>query len=149
LSLNNPLSYIDPSGLWTLQGGASFSGTIWGISGNLGFGIAFDDKGNIAPYASWALGSGFGAGFVAGGQIQQSDAESVCDLAGPFNSASIGVGEGTAGSIEFFNGFGSNGQPVVGKGFTLGAGVGAGGSITRGPTHIPIVFHPPSAPAGY
>jgi RHS repeat-associated protein len=139
---NSPLTHTDPFGLDTYQLGASISGTGFGFSGSAGLGLAVDSKGNIGFYGSYSIGVGVGEGFTFGGQYQQSNANNVCDLRGPFTTASIGAGSGAGGSAEFFNGYGSQGQPVSGTGFTIGAGAGAGGSLTYGPTSIPFVFSP-------
>jgi len=65
----------------------------------------------------------------------------ICDLAGPFLNGSIGLGDGLATSVDGFIGQSDHGI-VTGGGVTIGAGIGAGGSVTGTNTYItPLVGH--------
>jgi len=116
---NNPVNYIDPSGLWgvgiigqasagvglgagaigTISGGG---GVFWGNGLNLG---AFNTGGafaGIGPYGprypdtpgsrDWNSGYVVGYGASGGGGLFGTNAKSVCDLRGPFKTFSIGGG---------------------------------------------------------
>jgi hypothetical protein len=62
-------------------------------------------------------------------KILTSNADSICDLAGPFQNISAGGGWGPNGTGEGFWGSGSRGV-ILGGGITIGAGVGSASSIT-------------------
>ncbi|MEW9573810.1 RHS repeat-associated core domain-containing protein [Rhodanobacter sp. Si-c] len=138
----NPLTNIDPYGLWTLQLGFSLQysltipGTSIGISGMIGIGAAFDSHGQIAPYFYVPNGPGGSIGTnggSAGVQVEVSNADTVYDLAGPFTNIAASGGDGMGGSLDGFWGKDHTGcQNVIGGGLTLGGGVGA--NAFMGPT---------------
>ncbi len=69
-----------------------------------------------------------------------SNAATVCDLKGPFTNGSVGAGAGIAGSIDVFSGNSDHGW-VTGGGFTVGAGLGAGGFAGGTWTSLGPVLH--------
>ena len=123
---NDPVNHVDPSGLQTLQTGFTVN-ISWGpITVTGSYGTAIDVHGNIAPFSAAGGGLGAGAHASAGFMLAVSNATTVCDLAGPFATGSVGGGAGVDASIDVFSGPSSNGH-VSGGGFTVGAGLGAGG----------------------
>jgi RHS repeat-associated protein len=87
----NPVLFTDPSGLWTRQIGLSVSFTAFGISGTAFAGVVYDSDGNVGSYYGWGGGSGIGGGFSGGLSLGVSNAQSICDLRGPFGNASAGI----------------------------------------------------------
>jgi RHS repeat-associated protein len=124
----DPLNLTDPSGLATLQLGGAGSVNIplgpIGISIPLGVGIAVDTGGHVGVYGYWGGGVQIGAEAEAGLSIQVSNAQTICDLGGPFANFSGHAGLGFGGSADFFSGSSQHG-PVYGGGVTLGAAAGA------------------------
>jgi uncharacterized protein RhaS with RHS repeats len=126
----NPISNVDPLGLWTWQMGLSFSysvtvgGVGFGGTGSIGF--AVDGHGNIASYGYYGGGGALGTPGASGGvNTAVSNGDTVCDLEGPFKNVSLGGGWGPDATGDAFWGEGSHGQLVQGGGLTLGVGVGA------------------------
>jgi hypothetical protein len=58
------------------------------------------------------------------------------DLEGPFTTTSLGAGVGTSLTFEQFGGLGTEKQAVTGAGLTFGVGLGVGGGMNQGPTHV-------------
>jgi RHS repeat-associated protein len=78
---NNPVSNIDPFGLWTVAIGVSGSvGAGMGASGSVM--ITFDAHGNIGFIESGGGGGYAGVGGSGGGIIQVTNADSIYDLRG-------------------------------------------------------------------
>jgi RHS repeat-associated protein len=134
---NSPLNFTDPSGETTLQIAFSGSYILYIFAGTGSAGIAIDGSGNVGLYYEYGGGLGFGGKGSAGLAIHASDAGDIYGLQGPFNNASLGAGEGVAGSIDVFGGRDQNDRPVHGGGVTIGGGAGAGGSSTVTKTVIP------------
>jgi hypothetical protein len=128
--LANPVSNVDPLGLWTGQVGVAINVTIGPFTVALGGGIAFDGHGNIAGYSEYGGGASVGADISGGLTIKGSNGDTINDLNGPFVNASVGGGAGPHGSADVFMGTGENGQTVTGGGITIGGGLGAGASTT-------------------
>ena len=124
---NDPVNYIDPTGLWTLGFGQSVS-----FGFGVGFGISWqgviDGHGGSDFQVSLGAGAGLGASVNIGG-VQYTAAETVQDLTGwglegsvpipPFFSVGGVLGAGFEG-VEF--------------GWGLGADVHAFGTYTWGLT---------------
>jgi RHS repeat-associated protein len=126
-SLDNPVNLADPLGLFTFGVGLSVNGQ-WGpINVNWSGGLVFDNHGGVGIYNAPGAGVGVGAGVSGGISFSASNAQGICDLAGPFSNFSVGAGAGLSGSIEGFQGPSDHGT-VTGGGFTIGPGLGAGGS---------------------
>ncbi|MHB8405520.1 MAG: RHS repeat-associated core domain-containing protein [Gammaproteobacteria bacterium] len=124
--LDNPLNAIDPLGFWTFQMGLSGSFTLpFGLSFTGSIGFAIDGHGEIAPFYAGGFGAGLGSGLSGGVFIGASNANTVCDLGGPFDNLSIGGGWGPDATGDAFYGYGTQGQPVLGGALTLGLGLGA------------------------
>lgn len=123
----NPISYVDPLGLWTSSVGGTVNFQIGFVNINFSTGYVIDGHGNFGTYYVAGGGAGVGARASAGVSAQGSTAETICDLRGPFTNLSVGAGAGVDASIDGFAGQSDHG-PVVGGGFTLGAGLGAGGA---------------------
>ena len=106
------------------------------------FGIAIDLEGNV----SYISANGFGVG--AGGKASvgvsggySPDAQTNNDLKGPFSNVSAGAGLGPSVSADVFFGNTNDGRPVTGGGFTVGAGVGSGFTVTRTDTTVTPLFN--------
>jgi len=79
--LGNPYKFSDPSGRDTLQMGVTIGGGIgWG--GQIGIGIAMDDKGNVGIYVYGGGGAHAGVNFGGGGEISVSKNTQITDLGG-------------------------------------------------------------------
>jgi uncharacterized protein RhaS with RHS repeats len=119
----NPVNYVDPFGLWTVQIGFTVGGT-WLGSADFSIGIIVDDEGNGGYYGAVGYGAGTGAGIWGGIGFAGSTADTICDVAGPFRDlgASGGVGVGVSGS--YFWGDSANG-PVDGASVYFGPSVSA------------------------
>jgi hypothetical protein len=124
---NNPVNNVDPLGLWTFGIGLSLNFQIGPININFSGGLAIDGEGNVGTY--YVGGGGVGAGAHASGGLSftGSNAKTICDLRGPFANANLGAGVGADGEANAFIGNSPDGT-VIGGGFTLGAGLGVGGS---------------------
>jgi len=127
---NNPVNRIDPWGLWTAQVGVSLNGQIGPVNVNVNVGLVVDGHGNVGWTETVGGGVGAGAGVSGGVSFGASNGDCINDIAGPFANSSASLGAGLNGSVEGFSGPGSQGQTVVGGGFT--AGIGAGGSWSAG-----------------
>jgi RHS repeat-associated protein len=143
---NNPLTGIDPYGLWTFQIGFNFGYNFsifgYGFSGTAGFGAAIDGHGDIAPYGYLGGGTAVGTpgGFATVG-VADSNADTICGLKGGFNNQSLNLGAEADVNIDHFNGTDLNGQRIDGGGFSLGAGLGAGVSAGYTYTGLGPVGH--------
>jgi len=134
-ALNNP-NYFSVSGGLTFQLGVSISGDFFGASGVAAVGIAVDSSGNAALYGEWGGGvatSPDGSVNIVG---HISDAPTVNDLSGPFVNVSSGGGWGYHATGDGFYGTGQQGQPVLGTGFSVGAGAGGASSVTYTTTAV-------------
>ncbi len=108
------------SGGWTIPLGINFS---------FFFGIAVDSHGHLAVYHGGGIGVGAGARGSVGVQVAGSNANTVCDLGGPFVNVSATGGAGATGSVDFFTGNGNGpGGQVIGGGGTVSIGGGADAS---------------------
>ena len=137
----NPLSRVDPLGLWALNIGISLSVTVPGtpIAFNGGFGIVADGNGNIGGYSSLGAGVGVGAaGSLGVNAGVYPGAKTINDFGGPFNNANFGAGAGPYGSIDIFQdpSKSATSPSSYGGGFTVGIGIGGSGSVTRTDTSI-------------
>jgi RHS repeat-associated protein len=132
----NPTTFIDPTGLYTLQIGGAFNYHFLGINFQGGFGVALDTNGGIGHYSY--EGGGFGAGATTGFglSVQASNANNICDLRGNFANSSIHGGAGLGGALDLFSGHALNGTEINGAGITLGAQEGAAVSTGYTFTHV-------------
>lgn len=124
----NPLSGVDPLGLWTINVGITVSGWYGFGSGSYSIGVVVDGQGNIGTYANPAAGAGVGADGSIGISIGGSTAQTINDLNGPFAQASVNVGAGPDVGGTVYAGNANNGAPVVGGEISFGVGIGAGAS---------------------
>jgi RHS repeat-associated protein len=124
---NNPVNWIDPWGLTTVQVGVTVNIQAGPINFTGTVGLAVDGHGNLGPYVTGGGGPGAGAHVSGGITVAGSNAENINDLGGPFVYGSGGAGFGPDISGDFFTGDSPDG-PVAGGGFTIGVGGGAGGS---------------------
>jgi RHS repeat-associated protein len=134
---NNPVNGSDPYGLWAIQLGYSFTVQIGPFSGAISGGIAFDGQGNIGLYRSFFGGGGppgADVAFTQGG-MWSTNADTIYDLRGPFWEGSGTAGDEIAGTAVRFSGE-SNGKPVDGYGFFVGAGAGAGVAFGKSTTMV-------------
>jgi len=132
---DSPNRWVDPLGLWTVQLGGAFNGTFFGFNFNFGGGIAFDGNGNVGAYSYNSIpGYGSGSGFGGSLGFQASNADTICDLRGPFANQGGDAGLGVKVSVDAFEGQQENGKNVFGLGAGLGFGEGAdvyaGGTTT-------------------
>ena len=128
----NPINKRDEFGLWTINVGISGNVNIpligqIGIGGGGYAGIVYDGT-TLAWYYGGGGGIGGGAGGSIGIQFGSSNAKTVCDLRGPFLSASGSSGEGVIGGGEIYYGQGSNGAQIIGGNLFVGAGAGISGT---------------------
>ena len=123
----DPISVVDPLGLWTLGIGLSLNIQFGPISLNWNGGIVCDNKGHCGIYHTVGGGPGLGAKASGGLSFSASNAKTICDLGGPFSNLNLGGGAGLDAEANGWTGSSPNGR-VVGGGFTLGGGLGAGGS---------------------
>ncbi len=121
---DNPILYTDPFGLWTRQIGFAFNFELGTVNIQFGAGIAFDGRGNVGVYKYTGVGEGGGADAGAGISYQGSNADSICDLRGPFLNQSAAAGDVVGLTIDTFEGR-SNGKTITGGGFTAGLNIGA------------------------
>jgi len=173
---NEPINENDPSGLWaagrivaaSAEGGVVTGG---GVTGSAGFGAFVDSNGAVTggafaaggafvgnPLASavyppattqrpWVLGASAGVG--TGSFV--SNANTVCDLKGPFNQFNINT---PWMSVSFSWGTNADGKPIWVVSVTTGKGEGL--SVSSYPTTtvvtptLPIIStpHSPSVPVG-
>jgi RHS repeat-associated protein len=122
---SNPISQNDPTGLWTIQLGVSVSYTYGSASGVAFAGLAVDSSGRLGTYWGGGLGGGVGAGASGGVSGHVSNANSICDLAGPFDNISRGGGWGESATGDASFGKGPNNGNIWGAGGTYGLGLGA------------------------
>jgi RHS repeat-associated protein len=139
-AMGNPIEWSDPYGLWTFQIGYSFNVQIGIFNFQYGAGFAIDGQGNIGGYSYVGGGVGVGADAGVGISFAKSNADNICELAGPFINASVNAGAGLEGSIDAFHGTQSNGKPINGGGFTVGFGAGADASVTGTYTKITPLY---------
>ena len=133
---NDPLSSYDLSGLFTISLGGSLNIQLGPINIHFSSGFAIDSSGNVGAYNT--AGGGFGGtGAEASGglSLNASNANSICDLSGPFASGNVGGGLGGGAAANYFTGPSQDGW-VTGGGVTLGAGLGAGGSVGGTDTYV-------------
>lgn len=113
----------------TYQVGFTLNGQLGPVNGNWNVGFATDSQGNLATYDTIGFGAGVGGDVSAGLSFAVANGGTVKDLEGPFNYVSGNLGAGLNGGIDGFVGPGSQNQPIIGGGFTVGLG-GGGGSAT-------------------
>jgi len=139
---NNPVIFLDPYGLWTIQLGLSLSGSLGPVSFVGSFGFALDSCGNFAAYKEAGFGTGVGEDVQVGLGVHATNGDTINDLNGPFVNASVSAGDGISGTVDALAGTGSQGQVVAGAGFTVGAGLGGAVSTSITNTTIsPNVYH--------
>lgn len=146
--LNRPVDLNDPFGLWTGQLGLSGSLSVGGFTFSVGFGVAVDTHGNIAPYfVPIGVAASAGEDASVGVTAAVSNADTVAKLGGPFATVSVSGGEGLGGTVDAFS---SPNGAVTGVGVT--AGIGLGGSISAGTSTTivapPICILGPCGPGG-
>ena len=135
----NPISNIDPLGLWTRQISISITLDLGGpLTFNLSGGIAWDGHGNVAPYVEGGGGASTSPDASIGVALHQSNGDLINDLNGPFVNVAAGGGWGPHATGDAFTGRGSQGQLVEGGGLTIGIGIGAGASTTITGTSVGV-----------
>ena len=146
--LDNPVSFFDLFGMWTMYIGLSANATAaLGLSGTVA--IAFDSKGNcefIGSYSGSNLGElpylgigDIGVGIVVG---YFWDVDTIYELCGKATQYGFSIGSSWYGSIDFIT-F-SNQVLPSGVQFTLGIGVGVDVHVAIANTillsHIDIIY---------
>ena len=130
----NPISRIDPRGLWLVSVGGQGGMTSTPATASTGGRFVMDGMGNVGTYTGVGYGAGTGEGGGFGTSFSFSpNAKSIQDFGGPFTNSSFGVGLGPYGSIDFYKDPNSS---VWGVGVTIGVGIGGGGSVTRTDTDV-------------
>jgi RHS repeat-associated protein len=129
-ALNNPISLIDPRGLWTVGvglGGTAGAGAA--VSGSVL--VVFDGHGNIG-FAESAGGGGMGGINASGGlMFQVTTADTIYNLKG--FSTQTGGSFGEPISI--------GGEYIIGNGYTgVNINVGIGGGLTPGELHSVLEY---------
>ncbi|WP_352498958.1 hypothetical protein [Mesorhizobium sp. M0030] len=141
-ALGNPVSLIDPLGLWTGQLGLALNFQFGPVVVQFSAGLAIDGTGALGTY--YAAGGGLGVGADVSGGVSVAYSPNACsidDLNGPFNNVSLGGGWGPHASGDGFFGKGANGRSIAGAGITLGAGLGEGGADTVTTTNVTPIGH--------
>jgi len=136
---NDPLDATDPLGLWTLQAGVSFylgGGPLW-VGGQISVGIVADGHGNGGFYGTVGGGPTAGAGLKLGIGGSVSGAPTINDLQGPGAGASVVVGAGFAGSLDWSKGRANDGTTYNNYGASVGLGGGA--AVSAGPSVTGVV----------
>jgi hypothetical protein len=145
---NDPLNFDDPSGLWTLQVGGSYSlnwGT-WSLA--IGGGFAVDLKGNAGVYGTISAGPGVGGQTSLGVNAAISNAPRITDLAGWGAGVSVQAGIGAAVGAGWQKGYIGNYAPYQSGNVSLGIGGGMGVSASPSYTKVvPIVTWDAPTPA--
>jgi RHS repeat-associated protein len=123
---DGPTNFSDPRGLQTVQTGigGTYSPPLIPIAGTGGVGVATDGMGDVGIYVYFGYGGALGSGLSGGFQAWDSNANTINDIAGPFNNLSVGGGEVVGGSVDTFEGSDNAGNQVVGAGGTVGGGAG-------------------------
>ncbi len=111
---------------WTFQVTASVNINIGPVNINYSVGLAGDSNGGLAVMRTGGAGGGAGTGGSAGVGLDVSNGASVDDLAGPFATTQTSAGLGPSASASGYTGAGSQGQPIAGTGWSVGAGAGGG-----------------------
>ncbi|MBB5441919.1 MULTISPECIES: filamentous hemagglutinin N-terminal domain-containing protein [unclassified Paraburkholderia] len=128
---------------WAAHAGLSGSVTLGGVTYTGGVGLAADGNGNVGWYTAFNQNAIPGVGFGGIGSVGISvgsypGANTIMDLGGPFNAGSLGIGLGPYGAIDVYQD--PSKSPLnpfsYGGGFTIGVGVGGGGSVTRPSTTV-------------
>jgi RHS repeat-associated protein len=142
---NDPLNNLDPLGLWTFQLGLSINIQLGVLTLQGSSGFAIDGYGNLAILNVGGGGGGAGGRFSGGISVGTSNADQVGQLSSWFDNASIGIAAGPSASGDAFHGIDeSSGRTIVGGGFTVGIGLGGGGSVTRTYTAVtPLNYSSP------
>jgi hypothetical protein len=143
--LGNPLGFVDPLGLWTLQVGIGGSFSVpnfvpGGLSLVYGAGLIIDGSGTVSGYDYFGGGAYAGTpGFEDGIQVGVTDAKCSSQLSGWSPYSSLAVGVGPAFSID---GTSSLQDPISGpehyQGSGVTIGVGAGFSYSLGGSYTTI-----------
>jgi RHS repeat-associated protein len=120
----------------TLQIGLGGSGILGFIPVVGSVGVAVDTSGNVGFYYEGGSGSGIGADFTGGVQVQVTNASSISGLKGVFVNPSIGLGDGIAATGNLAFGHEESGG-IVGIGGLFGVGGGAAAEITATYTGVP------------
>jgi len=133
-SSNNPIDFIDPFGLDTIQVGFEISGQTIGFGGSWSVGIVWDNKWNVGVYSTELIGAagatgGSGAVFI---DATWTNAPDIYEL-GKGGSSEIG-GSGAYG-LALGGGVVTSGENIGGT-FKLGVGGGGEGHALVGKTHI-------------
>lgn len=129
----NPVSRVDPLGLWAVYIGGLGSLVGGPLATSAGGGFVFDSSGGVGTYVVNGVGGGTGGlasfglsfGFVAA-TTSAAPAATITDLGGPFANGSAGAGLGPSVTVDAFA---DPDNPIAGGGLTVGAGVGGGFSI--------------------
>jgi hypothetical protein len=127
---DDPVNRNDPLGLATIGLGISGSFQLGPINFNVFAGVVIDTNGNYGTY--YGLGAGLGEGGKASGgvSVSASNATSICDLREAFYNLNVGGGADLDAEVNGYHGNSPDG-PVTGGGVTIGAGLGAGGSVGK------------------
>lgn len=114
----------------TFQVGFAMNGQAGVFNVNWNGGIAVDGQGGMGWYRTLGVGGGLGGGLSFSVSFAGSNGAGINDLAGPFAYGTGSLGAGLNGSVEGFGGVGSQNQPILGGG--LSVGVGGGGGAAEG-----------------
>lgn len=120
----------------TFQVGLSLNGQLGPVNGNWNVDLAFDTQGHVGVYDTPGFGGGVGADVSGGLSFAVSNGGSINDLAGPFGYGTGSLGAGLNGTADGFIGNGSQNQPIVGGGFSVGLGGGGGAAAGVSQTYI-------------
>lgn len=131
----------------TLAIGLTIGATIaapLGVAANTQIGIAVDRNGNVKTYVAPGIGLAVGTPSASlGVSVSVSNAQTVDDLGGAFNTASVAFGMGPRASADAAWGPSDHG-PVGAFGFTYGVGVGGSASVGTSNTYFGSVDNVPA-----
>jgi len=136
---SNPISFIDPSGLTTVNLGGNFNCSVFGVSVTYSGGLVFDSSGNVGAYNTVGGGASVGGGCFFGLTGGGSDANTICGYGGPFVEYSGNAGLGAGGGASVYTGLDGT-KPVYGWSLTGGVGAGAESTIDITSTWVTPFF---------
>ena len=130
---NNPVIFVDPSGLSTTNSGILFSGSLGWFSWSIEFGSISDSHGNEGTYYTTGPSEGVGGGWILRTTNGASNANTINDVNGLFVVASGNAAAGPGGGGSVAAGKAKNGKTVVCAegGVGVGAGANAGVGVTN------------------
>ncbi|MCH8558767.1 MAG: hypothetical protein LAT84_13145 [Balneolia bacterium] len=125
-TLNNPVIYTDPTGMWVAKfGGEAIGAVVPVTAGNFSVGVVVDKHGNFGTYQTGGVAYGVILGGVAGvGGKLYPMADNIHDIAGSGVELAAFAAAGKKGGRLAFDPSISDLGPGIGGAWQVGAGVG-------------------------